>query len=222
MTVVKRSENHIRPCGQSIATWLCKCECGNTTIVEGVELRKGKTKSCGCFQKEQQSKRQSKYNTYDLSGEYGVGYTNKGEEFWFDLDDYNKIKDYCWRKRKDGMFDAKTKSNTENQNKRILLHKKIIETNLQIDHIEHNRYDNRKSKLRIVDNSKNQMNKGLQKNNKSGRKGVIWHSRDSIWEAYITIDLKQMYLGRFVYFDDAVRARKDAELKYFGEYNYKN
>ena len=36
-----------------------------------------------------------KYNTYDLSGEYGIGYTSKGEEFYFDLDDYDKIKDYC-------------------------------------------------------------------------------------------------------------------------------
>lgn len=31
-------------------------------------------------------------NTYDLSGEYGIGYTTKGEEFWFDLEDYDKIK----------------------------------------------------------------------------------------------------------------------------------
>ena len=41
-------------------------------------------------------KKFKKYNTYDLSGEYGIGYTSKGEEFWFDLNDYNKIKDYCW------------------------------------------------------------------------------------------------------------------------------
>ena len=35
-------------------------------------------------------------NVYDLSGEYGIGYTLKGEEFYFDLEDYDKIKDYCW------------------------------------------------------------------------------------------------------------------------------
>ena len=38
-----------------------------------------------------------KYNTYDLTGEYGIGYTSKDEEFYFDLEDYDKIKDYCWR-----------------------------------------------------------------------------------------------------------------------------
>jgi len=32
--------------------WLCQCECGNTTIVNGNSLRKGNTKSCGCLQRE--------------------------------------------------------------------------------------------------------------------------------------------------------------------------
>lgn len=33
-----------------------------------------------------------KTNTYDLTGEYGIGYTSSGDEFWFDLEDYDKIK----------------------------------------------------------------------------------------------------------------------------------
>ena len=32
--------------------WLCKCECGEKKIVLGGSLREGKTKSCGCWQKE--------------------------------------------------------------------------------------------------------------------------------------------------------------------------
>lgn len=32
--------------------WLCKCDCGNESIVIGDELRKGKTTSCGCYAKE--------------------------------------------------------------------------------------------------------------------------------------------------------------------------
>lgn len=32
--------------------WLCKCECGNTTITYGYILKAGKTKSCGCLLKE--------------------------------------------------------------------------------------------------------------------------------------------------------------------------
>lgn len=32
--------------------YLCKCDCGKETIVEKSELKRGKTKSCGCFQTE--------------------------------------------------------------------------------------------------------------------------------------------------------------------------
>lgn len=31
------------------AQWLCECDCGNGKIVRGGELKKGKTKSCGCL-----------------------------------------------------------------------------------------------------------------------------------------------------------------------------
>ena len=35
------------------ALWLCECECGSTSIVNGSQLRQGKTKSCGCVKREQ-------------------------------------------------------------------------------------------------------------------------------------------------------------------------
>lgn len=31
--------------------WLCKCDCGNTTMARTYELRKGLRKSCGCGSK---------------------------------------------------------------------------------------------------------------------------------------------------------------------------
>lgn len=33
-------------------TWKCKCDCGNMIITSGHSLRLGRTKSCGCLQKE--------------------------------------------------------------------------------------------------------------------------------------------------------------------------
>jgi tyrosyl-tRNA synthetase len=91
-----------------------------------------------------------------------------------------------------------------------------------VDHINHDVADNRKRNLRIVTSVENQMNKSLQKNNTSGVTGVSWHSRDNIWEVHIRYKGKQIYLGRYKDFNEAVKARKEAEEKYFGEYSYNN
>jgi hypothetical protein len=35
-----------------VSRWLCKCECGNSTITRGYNLTSGKAKSCGCMHRE--------------------------------------------------------------------------------------------------------------------------------------------------------------------------
>lgn len=47
----------------SSAAWLCRCDCGNETIVRGGGLRKGSTRSCGCLRREEHSKRFTKDET---------------------------------------------------------------------------------------------------------------------------------------------------------------
>lgn len=48
LTVLKRSPENIN----RKPAWVCQCECGNIKIVRGSDLKEGKTKSCGCLQKE--------------------------------------------------------------------------------------------------------------------------------------------------------------------------
>lgn len=223
LTIIKRVENRILPSGQKRSQWLCKCDCGNYATVLGYMLTSGNTQSCGCLHNEAFARARKKYNTYDLSGEYGVGYTTKGDEFYFDLEDYDKIKDYCWTIQNNGYVTAYCPTTMN----RILLHRLIMNcdnNNLYIDHIHGNktRNDNRKSNLRTATPSQNTMNKPLLKNNTSGVTGVSWNKRKGEWESYITIDDKRKGLGYFSNFDDAVAARKDAEEKYFGEYSYDN
>lgn len=45
LTVIERAPND----SAGRAHWICKCECGNTTIVRGTTLRSGATQSCGCL-----------------------------------------------------------------------------------------------------------------------------------------------------------------------------
>lgn len=75
--------------------WHCKCECENEINVQSTLLVSGNTKSCGCLKKESSQRHGEhvrKLNVYDLSGEYGIGYTSDGKEFYFDLEDYEKSK----------------------------------------------------------------------------------------------------------------------------------
>lgn len=47
LTVLYRAENH----RNGRVRWACQCECGNQIIVTAHELKAGKTKSCGCYRR---------------------------------------------------------------------------------------------------------------------------------------------------------------------------
>lgn len=83
-----------------------------------------------------------------------------------------------------------------------------------IDHINHNRADNRISNMRDVCRIINGQNRSKGKNNISGVCGVGWHKQKQQWQARITINKKLVHLGSFNKFDDAVAVRKNAEIKY--------
>lgn len=215
LTVIERLENTKNGKTQ----WLCECECGNKTSVIGNNLKNEHVKSCGCLNKELTYNRSKKYNTYDLTGDYGIGYTSKGEEFYFDLEDYDKIKDYCWYINESNYVRTRL-----DEYQQIYMHQLILPHSIEVDHIhgKKSRNDNRKLNLRQCVHQQNMMNKRPQSNNTSGVTGVYWYKNKNKWVAKIIYDKKTIILGYFDYFEDAVKARKEAEEKYFGEFSYDN
>ena len=183
-TVIKQSEeDHIFPSGRKAAKWICRCDCGKEHVSLGWDLTSGDTISCGCYRKECELKNLSKYayekkyNKYDLMGEYGVGYTNKSEPFYFDLEDYDKIKDYCWSYNSDGYVVARGKDNSHIKLHRLIMD--VVNPDLNVDHIKHpprkeHKIDNRKSNLRIATSDENACNTSLSTANTSGIKGVYF------------------------------------------------
>lgn len=234
LTVIQRVEDYVYPDGKQHASqWLCECNCDehNRIIVRRANLTSkiNPTLSCGCIQKEKARHtcilRNKKSNTYDLNGEYGIGYTVKNEPFWFDIEDYDKIKDYCWYYDQNGYV-----CTSNEKGKSIKLHRfvmDVIDTDVIVDHILHpvgngkHKTDNRKDNLRIVSSFENNKNMGLRKDNKSGTKGVYWRRDTNKWSAKITVDNRVIHLGCFINKDDAIDARLNAEVKYFGEYAYR-
>lgn len=77
LTVLKQVDDYIQPNGKHRAMWECRCSCGNLLhiIAIGDGIKSWHVKSCGCLNVEKSTDRivnfNKKYNTYDLSGEYG-------------------------------------------------------------------------------------------------------------------------------------------------------
>lgn len=158
-------------------------------------------------------------NTYIKKDNYYEGYCFNGEMFLIDAEDYDLIKPYTWHVDKNGYVIAKINGEVFKQHRMILGLSKTDPR--EVDHIHHNQLDNRKSQLRIVNRSQNCINKRLLKANTSGIKGVYYSkSKNKLgyWIAQISFDGKRHYLGCFKNKEDAIKARKEAEIKYHKEF----
>lgn len=104
-------------------------------------------------------------------------------------------------------------------NKNIRLHNLIMGAK-NVDHIDNDGLNNRKSNLRIVTKSQNGMNQRLQARSKSGVIGVNWGKSNHTWHANIKKDDKTIRLscGQST-FDNAVKIRLQGEAEYFKEYS---
>ena len=212
LTVLGRVQNKIQQNGRRRTYWDCKCECGNTVQIAKDSLKSGATKSCGCYQKERVTETHKKYNKYDLSGECGIGYTSNQNVFYFDLEDYDKIKDYCWGCDKNGyLVSAKTNTSTK-----IRMHRLLIDCpkNKAVDHINRKIWDNRKNNLRIVTTLENAQNRGIAVKNTSGCVGVFWRKDRNKWQAKINYMGVTYSLGSFANYEDAMKVRKGKEKEF--------
>lgn len=202
--------------------FLTECSCANKTRQWVTKYSLLHTQSCGCYAKERMTERNLNPNNYDLTGDYGVGYTHKGEPFYFDLEDYDRICGICWHINPRGYVIGRNQETGKN----VGLHAYImgLPDNFLVDHIggKPTRNDCRKGNLRLATREENAHNQDLHSNNTSGVTGVYWLKREQKWSAEIYINGKKKNLGRFKEFDDAVKKRKEAEEIYFGEFSRPN
>lgn len=139
--------------------------------------------------------------------------TKNEKEGYFDIDfiDLEVFLSHSWHISDNGYL-----KNEEGE----LLHRLIlnIEGDLVVDHIDRNKNNNLRNNLRICTRQQNTMNSGLSKNNNSGVTGVSFRKDKNKWRAYININRKQITLGHFSTFNEAVITRLLAEKEYFGEF----
>ena len=132
-----------------------------------------------------------------------------GEIVLVDDENYKKLNQYKWCLNSAGYATRRL-----NSHKSILMHREIMNTpdNLEVDHIDGNKLDNRKDNLRNVSHSVNQLHNRLPINNTSGFKGVTWDKRTNKWQAQIKKNGKNHFLGRYKKAIDAYYARLEAKL----------
>ena len=197
------------------ARWHCVCDCGNEKDVLQQNLSNGHVRSCGCILSDSSLERIIRYND-SLGRESHRKTKTRLYKIWIGM------KSRCYYKRTESY---------KNYGKRGIkvcdewLHsynafsewalQNGYDDSLTIDRIDPDG-NYCPENCRWTTMSIQEFNKRMSSRNTSGTTGVSYNKAMKKWVAYIRKDGKQHYLGRYDCIDDAIKARKDAEIKYFG------
>ena len=199
LTVLYEGQGKQRPSGRVDTSWICSCECGNISEVRTIELRSGKTKSCGCLAKELLIQRSTKHNMYGT-------------------------KTYqCWSSMKHRCLNASNKYYCDYGGRGITICARWLNSfenfledmgecppNLSLDRIDNNK-NYTPENCRWATNTEQVVNRRTPKNNKTGYKGVHFDKKTNKYKATIQINKVKKHLGYFDNLQDAVKARQAYE-----------
>jgi len=187
------------------AMWLCKCDCGTIKEVQAGNLKSGETKACGCLINP----------TGENSRLYKHGHSRSPE-----YDAWHNIKARCYNKDNIAFANYGGRGITmcdrwlESLNSFINDVGKRPSPKHSIDRVDTNR-NYEPSNIRWTTREVQARNTRVRKDSISGHKGVFFRKKSNKWVCYIFINKKHKEIGRFNNLEDAISARKEAELKYW-------
>jgi hypothetical protein len=140
-----------------------------------------------------------------------------------DDDDYEYLSNHKWYAINSGGY--ATRSYVED-GKRIFvrMHRLIMNVpeGFIVDHIDGNTLNNQKSNLRICTRAENCRNRGLNKNNTSGYKGVMRNKSKNRWAAVVMYNREKVNCGHYKCKHEAATAYNLKAIELFGEYAWLN
>lgn len=184
-----------------------RCKCGREFIAVIDTVLRGATKSCGCLN--DMKRKIPKRTTHGMC----------------------KTKLYRkWSRMKARCYNKSNKDYPDYGGRGITVCDEWIKSFVKFyedmaggyeEHLELDRKDVNgnycKENCRWVTEQEQAWNKRVYKNNRSGVAGVTWNKKAGRWEARISKDRKEYYLGFYVEKEAAIKARLDAEIVFYGQ-----
>ena len=135
--------------------------------------------------------------------------------------DFGRLIQYKWCAN---FINSKWYAVTEIDGKKAYMHRVITGApkGMDVDHWDHDGLNNTRKNLRVCTRSNNQGNRGMQKNNKTGYKGVVWHKHRKKYQAQINLNHKIRYLGSFDSPIEAAIAYNEKAVELFGPFAWLN
>ena len=144
----------------------------------------------------------------------------QGQTALVDDDDFDTLNQFKWiAQRSRSTFYANQCLKVNGKWTAISMHRAILSPlpDEETDHINGNGLDNRRSNLRLANRAQNSFNRKLNKNNKSGFKGVR-RSPSGRWRAEVRFKGKTLHLGHFNTVERAAQAYDSIAIELFGEF----
>jgi len=136
-----------------------------------------------------------------------------------DDEDYEYLSQWRWREFH-GYATARERGVPSVLRKTFQMHRLLLKPKkgFEVDHINRDRLDNRRSNLRLATRSLNRFNTAKYQNKSSIYKGVYWHKGSQIWRTQLKHNGKFIYLGQYKTEEEAGRAYDRYIRKVAGEF----